>query len=685
MFDNQNVDNEISKMESEIKLGLDKLNTQRNMLFSQRDTYQTLRSQISKNIQDEVMIMIGDGYFVNMAKEEAHEFLERRIRNIDVIIKDFTARLDGSRELIKQFNINDSSSNQSKEERNEEGMPFMDIVEELDDDDNILSVKLNKKDFKIQEQKAEKKKETPLPPKNKSQKKDPVKEEFVDIVEELDENDNVINVTSNGKSMEGFKKPNSSEEVHRNDSFRNDKSSPPEENESNQFEELLEDMEIEHKTTIVNKIDSLSINDEDKAALKEIAQDLHSRGGAAKEKIQEMEDKDDEDDEYIEEPLQDHISIERQDLLELELIADDFQGADDIEEDYEFDFEDEFEDDESEEDQGAFFRDNKMNNMLWDQINKLRNNSEVKEFEDTQDKKSGKRVKFAENLDIFEIEKIKYEEPGKKSKFKSRMESSKDRIDEPISDIIENTINEITEDPVNNVTENPINDVVEKPVNDIVEKTINDIVENAVDEVMKSEKPKRVSKFKQRAHKQVGIETPIKSKASTGISGGLSEEAVQAPINDIVEKEFNDYGNQATNNIINDSIQEVDAVSQNNELLEMMRKYNEEIDDIEGPVIQEVKDIEKYNKLQDKLDVDKYELHDHEHDHEHDADTEDDGKIMTEITEKETTVGDVEDLKDNLDSDVKREYFKLKDKLNESKEFEIEKPKISRFKQRLGN
>lgn len=685
MFDNQHVDSEISKMESEIKQGLDKLNIQRNMLLSQKDTYMNLKTQISKNIhQDEVMIMIGDGYFVKMSIPEANKFLDRRIANIEVIIKDFTSRLDGSRELIKQFNINDVASNKD-EDTNEEGMPFMDIVEELDDDDNVRSVKINKKDFKPQEQKKAKKQVQEEKPSEKTGKED-----FIDIVEELDDDDNIVNVKSNGKAIDIPESQKLSRKAVNKDSDKSkgpaDKEPISEGKEADQFRELLEDMEIEHKSSIINKIDELSINDDDKAALKEIAQDLQSRRNSNGTQAKEVEEAGDRetDEDFVEEPLQDHILIERQDLLELELIADDFQEGDDIDDDYEFDFEDEFEEEE-EEVEGAFFKDNKMNNMLWDQINKLRKNNEVQEFEEKQDKKSGKRVKFAENLDIFEVEKIKYEEPGKKSKFKLRIESSKDVFENPVSDIIETTIKEVIEKPVNDIVESPVNDIVEKPVNDIVENTINDIVENAVNEVMVSEKPPRISRFKLRA--KSGEE-----KVTPGISISASqpertiETVKETPINDVVEKDFviNDESiNDVVSDVVSDSIIETDMISQNDELLDMMRKYNEEIDEIEGPVIKEVKDIEKFNKLQDKLDVDKYELHDHDHDH--DAETEEDGKIMTEITEKETTVGDVEDLKDTLDSDVKREYFKLKDKLNESKEFEIEKPKISRFKQRLGN
>ena len=123
-----------------------------------------------------------------------------------------------------------------------------------------------------------------------------------------------------------------------------------------------------------------------------------------------------------------NLAIDKNDLIELELLADDFDDSenfqgenydDDEEWDYEFDDDDEEEEDIADEllygggKAKIIGSDEKSNNMLWDQIINLRKSKLVatdqvadKIEESTVNEKKPKAVRFAEHLDINEVENI---------------------------------------------------------------------------------------------------------------------------------------------------------------------------------------------------------------------------------------------------------------------------------------
>ncbi|EGV63895.1 hypothetical protein CANTEDRAFT_134475 [Yamadazyma tenuis ATCC 10573] len=730
------------------------LKSQRNILISQIDLYKELKIDINKNPSEngKVMVLIGDGYFTEKTVSEADEFLDRRIHSLSDIVDRFNMSIkheSNESEKLKSSFVRDDYDNavremKSEEKLNEEGLPFMDIVEEMDDNGNIIGVTVNNKkhkDYTIMSLDHDNYSNSAS--KNIEEESKTLQstipgledEEFVDIQEELDEYGNVIGV-----------------KLGKVDEFEPFEDKPDNDNDDGgQIKELLEDLEVygtpngqsnTPKTNnldishVLDKIDELDLSGEDKFRLKSIV--LDKEKAIDEPKISQVEsyredEEDEEEPQNFEEKLpQDHIIINKKDLLELEVLADDFnEGYEEEEEeeglddDYDFEFEedgyDENEDDDDLDDEyeSSFFGHSKANDMLWGQINKLRE-SKVKEkipaksnivLEKSGAKQVKKSVTFNEELDIFEIERIKkedYEQPKPISRFKQLKErhnetsnkakpnnaegSVSDIVERPVGDIVERPVGDIVERSVSDIMERPVGDIVERPVSDIMERPVGDIVERSRDNMelpnytvtdnsnelardIKSRQP-RVSRFK-KDKESVKIENP---KSTKELVHNLTSTNIQ--VTDIVEQPMNEiFETSADVSVQNES---------ERELLRMIQEYSQENDEIEGPVITNLSDIQKLNEMHDRLDVDSYEIpHDHDHEHDHDSHSPERVSNDIPITEKDTnTTGDLIEVMENdqVDFEVRSEYFRFKDQLKakSSSDREIEPlVKQSRFKQRL--
>lgn len=827
------VQDELEVFESQIEASKQKLVDQRNVLIGQRDNYETLFLKILNDnnnaiFQDKIMILIGDGYFVEKNRKQATQFLKRRISHLSDIIEQFTERIESCTKLLSISTAeqqNNRHEEQNSNDSNEEGLPFIDIVENLDEDGNVISVKINNKpsDNTIaapQNTSTKTKSETKIQSKPQSASKnaiaesndpvvealDDIKEEFIDIVETLDEDGNVISVKFNNEEQPGFQQPPSkptqegkqkksvrfAEKIQTdsvNKPFEPEPDSEPEtelpdssnENNEDQFNELLEDMEIISKPKSVtksldsqksnidveatlNKIDNLKVTREDKSRIKEIVlQEIRKKEeqetsnnsqvntGNKVEEIKEVTEKDvnyagdqlhdlanelitTHEEETIDgepsEPIQDHIMIENKDLLELELIANNFQDQDDDnietgdadddyddDEEYEFDFEEEEEEEEDDDEDDyeqkyQFFGDKNMNNLLWNRISQLRQDKQSQELSEpiqpslpesdtsleTKEKNSGKKsVLFSNELKVHEIDRISpedYEAPKKLSRFKQL----KEREHENLHKLVETSVGDVMERPVGDIVENPVGDIVENPVGDIVENPVGDIMERPVVNVVGQEHNILESRNNTETEVPIDkvIQTPDNKHGDSKPSGIRHSENLECavPHEDPEQTGSNDTG-------INDS----------QELMDMIKQYNAELDSIEGPVINDVEDISRLNKLQEKIQVDDFEIHDHDHDHEHEhgegelkkeasekgqKEGPEDNKIMTDILEKDYVKPNEEELKqsierENLEALIQREYYNMKTKLNTKEPDQTQKefeqldtaPRASKFKQRL--
>lgn len=737
------------------QMNIEYLVAQRNLLVSQVDNYILLRHQVEQKGQlEKVMVLIGDGYFVEKSVSQAQEFLDRRIDSLSGVITQFNTTINREEEYMLREQATSElilEKLEQEEKYNEEGLPFMDIVEELDEEDNVIGVTVKAKGEGAKEEakyeakeeatteKVTKGKVTPekaTPEKATTEKAtnqnentletDPETEGFVDIIEELDEEGNIINTKLN----------------------RNGK-----DEQEDQFKELLEDMEVIGKkstsNTLLSKIEELNVSTEDKSKIKLI---LMNESPKVEEITENQEEKDPSFD-YKERAPEDHITIERLDLLELEMLADDFieEEEEDFEEEgeYEFDFDDEqeYDDDEDEVDayEAKFFGNNQMNDMLWKQINELRTSKapedqrayieEITETADamkTEETKTKKEVRFDEQLDIFEIERIKkddYEEPKRVSRFKAvreRQNGGQRSVDpvnpvvsereSPLSDIVERQVTEVVTEETGDGSDNVIHtdivgrdnvssDIVERDIihTDIVERdTIHsDIVER---DSIHSDIVERDTVHSDIVERDVVHSDIVEKGISETVHSDIIEndtqtiqptETTQRPPKKLSRFKQTRVTEPVVNDVVEKTVEpEIIESPVESELMDMIKAYNLENDEIEGPVIKNLHDIKQLNEMHEQLDVDSYEIvqqheHDHSHDHsEHPPQIQNSEQKEIVISEKETTVtGDLEQImeQDNLEDQIKREYFSLKDKLMVPEtEQEIEHDvKQSKFRQRL--
>lgn len=542
-------DDSMDSIVEQIQRTASDLKGKRKLLLDQIDLYKDLQAKVDMKAE-KAMVLLGDGYFVEMSPNDAKKYLTRRINSIHEIIGGFNIKIkdaENTMEHISKFREIEIESDK-KEVINEEGLPFLDIQEELDDEDNITSVKINNEKQAHESQcKNEKPADEGLP--------------MMDIQEELDEDGNVKSVKINNKvqliddQIEKKESKNSKRNEQFNSKERNKNfkkieeidGNEEEEEDDDQLSELLQDMGIIQlkKTDEINidqdklldKIDQLNINSDEKFKLKQICvegykslqvektsnEDIQEKGEQTDEEIisdlivendlQDLLSTDDKTNSHQKDTDSNRIAIDGNDLLELELIADKFVDtnnssithADDEEWDFEFDDEEEEEDEDFSDDllygsSGATFipqtesrpGSQNLNNLLWKQVMELRNKKAQGAISDSTHSLKKKSVRFSEQLEIKEIENIS-EELKNIDHFKQNISRFKqDRLiksnDFEIKDAIKQ-LEKTNEETVER--DKPVSDIVERnePVSDIFERDI--ITRNPISGVVEDpiEKP----------------------------------------------------------------------------------------------------------------------------------------------------------------------------------------------------
>ena len=529
-------DDSMDRIVDQIQKTASDLNVKRKLLLNQIDLYEDLQAKIDTKAE-KTMVLLGDGYFVEMSPQNAKDYLKRRITNVNNIVEDFKTKIkdaENTMDHISKFREIETGSSQ-KESINEEGLPFLDIQEELNDEDDIMSVKINNKSQNFEE--------------DKRSEEEIVDEQLpvMDIQEELDEEGNVKSVKINNevqkiddKVQEKHLKPKKPLAV-KDQNQNSDKIEEIDDQDNNQLSELLQDMGLVplkksndsniDQDKLLDKIDELKINPNDKFKLKQIClegyknlqdQNFETTGN---DENQDIEKTDEEiiSNLIVENNLQHVLSsddtdhrrhakdgeynqpaIDGDELLELELIADKFDDtnnsmiyADDEEWDFEFDDDEEQDEDDEEEDfsddllygntRATFIPQNEsqsesqnFNNLLWKQVMELRNKKAQAQKSNSKSANSLKKksVRFSEQLEINEIENVS-EELKKIDHFRQNISRFKqDRLiktnDNEIGDLMMQLGKSRSKE-----FENPVSDIVERePVSDIVEKgPVSDIVE----------------------------------------------------------------------------------------------------------------------------------------------------------------------------------------------------------------
>lgn len=670
--------NEFQQLTTQIDSTISNLKQKRDYLQDQLAQFESVRQGLktSGDSTTPIKFQLDDGTMIEKTTTEAIEFLDKRVTEIKEALTQFNTKIneaESTKEKLNQFNqfVQQGGNHEElkQEKLNEDGLPFVDIQEELDEDGNVINV------------------------------------EFKDAQEDT-------TIDKNEKDSRGTPKV----EILGEEIDKAKKLDKVSQSESDEFQALLEDMEVISKDKkaqelnfdqddLLDKIDKLQISAEDKFKLKQVCV----------EEFKNLEPEHDTD-KTQENSASDkvignfeNLAIDKNDLIELELLADDFDDSenfqgenydDDEEWDYEFD-----DDDEEEEEDIAdellygggkakiIGSDEKSNNMLWDQIINLRKSKLVatdqvadKIEESTVNEKKPKAVRFAEHLDINEVENISESlrnpppETGKMSLFKqNRMSSQQKNRSEEIKETVEN------DSVMTDILENDVmSDIVEKePVmTDIIEKDDddqifenNDIIESTIIErepVATINESTPETKTGTVSQKPVSRFKAMRSSQPLKDTGKLNTQApVKIPIPGDTEKEVVPLESPTSLSVskLQDLQLDMDKMAQ----AYVSGMYDDDIV-TEGPVVHKLDDFETLNKMveakkqdNEKLGIQEYDAASNEVGMEIDEDDEDDDEgpiLVDEIVENELDESNgVFNDEVIFDREIRENYHKLRNKL----------------------
>lgn len=669
---------EFQQLTTQIDSTISNLKQKRDYLQDQLAQFESVRQGLktSGDSTTPVKFQLDDGTMIEKTTTEAIEFLDKRVTEIKEALTQFNTKIneaESTKEKLNQFNqfVQQGGNHEElkQEKLNEDGLPFVDIQEELDEDGNVINVR------------------------------------FKDAQEDT-------TIDKNEKDSRGTPKV----EILGEEIDKAKKLDKVSQSESDEFQALLEDMEVISKDKkaqelnfdqddLLDKIDKLQISAEDKFKLKQVCV----------EEFKNLEPEHDTD-KTQENSASDkvignfeNLAIDKNDLIELELLADDFDDSenfqgenydDDEEWDYEFD-----DDDEEEEEDIAdellygggkakiIGSDEKSNNMLWDQIINLRKSKLVatdqvadKIEESTVNEKKPKAVRFAEHLDINEVENISESlrnpppETGKMSLFKqNRMSSQQKNRSEEIKETVEN------DSVMTDILENDVmSDIVEKePVmTDIIEKDDDvqivdnsDITESSIIErepVATINESTPETKTGTSSQKPVSRFKAMRSSQPLKDTGKLNTQApVKIPIPGDTEKEVVPLESPTSLSVskLQDLQLDMDKMAQ----AYVSGMYDDDIV-TEGPVVHKLDDFETLNKMveakkqdNEKLGIQEYDAASNEVGMEIDEDDEDDDEgpiLVDEIVENELDESNgVFNDEVIFDREIRENYHKLRNKL----------------------
>lgn len=669
---------EFQQLTTQIDSTISNLKQKRDYLQDQLAQFESVRQGLktSGDSTTPVKFQLDDGTMIEKTTTEAIEFLDKRVTEIKEALTQFNTKIneaESTKEKLNQFNqfVQQGGNHEElkQEKLNEDGLPFVDIQEELDEDGNVINV------------------------------------EFKDAQEDT-------TIDKNEKDSRGTPKV----EILGEEIDKAKKLDKVSQSESDEFQALLEDMEVISKDKkaqelnfdqddLLDKIDKLQISAEDKFKLKQVCV----------EEFKNLEPEHDTD-KTQENSASDkvignfeNLAIDKNDLIELELLADDFDDSenfqgenydDDEEWDYEFD-----DDDEEEEEDIAdellygggkakiIGSDEKSNNMLWDQIINLRKSKLVatdqvadKIEESTVNEKKPKAVRFAEHLDINEVENISESlrnpppETGKMSLFKqNRMSSQQKNRPEEIKETVENdsVMTDILENDVMSdiVEKEPVmTDIIEKDDDDQISEN-NDIIESSIIErepVATINESTPETKTGTVSQKPVSRFKAMRSSQPLKDTGKLNTQApVKIPIPGDTEKEVVPLESPTSLSVskLQDLQLDMDKMAQ----AYVSGMYDDDIV-TEGPVVHKLDDFETLNKMveakkqdNEKLGIQEYDAASNEVGMEIDEEDEDDDEgpiLVDEIVENELDESNgVFNDEVIFDREIRENYHKLRNKL----------------------
>lgn len=669
---------EFQQLTTQIDSTISNLKQKRDYLQDQLAQFESVRQGLktSGDSTTPIKFQLDDGTMIEKTTTEAIEFLDKRVTEIKEALTQFNTKIneaESTKEKLNQFNqfVQQGGNHEElkQEKLNEDGLPFVDIQEELDEDGNVINV------------------------------------EFKDAQEDT-------TIDKNEKDSRGTPKV----EILGEEIDKAKKLDKVSQSESDEFQALLEDMEVISKDKkaqelnfdqddLLDKIDKLQISAEDKFKLKQVCV----------EEFKNLEPEHDTD-KTQENSASDkvignfeNLAIDKNDLIELELLADDFDDSENFQgenydDDEEWDYEFDDDDDEEEEDIAdellygggkakIIGSDEKSNNMLWDQIINLRKSKLVatdqvadKIEESTVNEKKPKAVRFAEHLDINEVENISESlrnpppETGKMSLFKqNRMSSQQKNRPEEIKETVENdsVMTDILENDVMSdiVEKEPVmTDIIEKDDDDQISEN-NDIIESSIIErepVATINESTPETKTGTVSQKPVSRFKAMRSSQPLKDTGKLNTQApVKIPIPGDSEKEVVPLESSTSLSVskLQDLQLDMDKMAQ----AYVSGMYDDDIV-TEGPVVHKLDDFETLNKMveakkqdNEKLGIQEYDAASNEVGMEIDEEDEDDDEgpiLVDEIVENELDESNgVFNDEVIFDREIRENYHKLRNKL----------------------
>lgn len=672
-------------------------NEQIRKLTAQSQSYETTLDDLTKSEMKLFVVHLGGEYFVEKAKGEAKNFLVSKITSINQQVKMLEVRAIEIGKSLNQMS-NGVEADSSTVETNEEGLPFMEIIETLDDDGSIISAKVNKEEVYVNRQHN-----------SNTEGRDTLTESklYLQLKEATPFHHKAHKPSTNADIEKPTEITTSDGEDRLEDLMREMHVLPASVNENEnkikKIARMVNDLpiEAEHKSLVAESLESTVDLTQMVKKNSTLVSDENTPGA-------------------IKDFTEASKSLDIDNIIELEIIADqiDEPGNDEyiMEEVGEFDYDFEDFDIDHDDDDGddladellygkkpSFFSDDSINELLWEQVSKLR--SAGKEQGDAVNiEKSKKSVRFANTLQIKEIEnvsealkKVEHQKPA--SLFKQRGTSLLNfctRLDAKNSDQSEQ---------IQNIREiNPhvaLND-------EVVENNIEHVCQNVVEETFKTPgskltllevdtKPK-LSKFKQLKHEKSSSETQYDQhnakKGNEIVEEFIRERApiyelhsevelksalvgntmVMHPVDSVVKKnnltKLVDHESSRADNFKRTTSNDYSYEADQKYLLNnMMQAYvsGEYDDDIEttGPVVQELDDFEVLNKVLESKEYRNQEPH--VDDNTESMEEEEDEYESSQILEDDIVEHEIDfDSEDEFEEESKSDFYLLNKEVSET-------------------
>lgn len=714
-----------------LQQSLANLRARKSQLQAQLNDYEALQTSLTTNKLiplDGVLVSIGEGYWVTKDKESAKEFLIRKIQALKEGIGAIELNLKNGEETllgVEKLAENEAESD-TTQQVNEDGLPFIDIQEEIDEDGNVINVKLTNGEGGSEFESY------------------PVKALEPEAILEKPSSEPVI--------IEPQPMPTKEDEVEESNK------------DEDQIAELLEDLElvkvsdksVTKEDILLQKIEQAGISAEDMEILKQaIDREATSVNHTAAAVTQ-------------------FSKAEKDDLYQLELIAselddqDSFNAYPDDDEDFSYDMDDVLSQSDDDDDgyadellygMGASLlpRDDARQQRFWADVQALRQKPDF--VEPVAEKNSKKKtVRFSEKVEFKEIENIseslrniEHTRSGV-SKFKeNRILSGASNghlaptpggiktpqsVDEVTSDIIEHEGAWDSHDIIPNVplgkssSAGVVSDVFEHVSEDETaapqakKVSEEEEFENLQKQVKHENQRTKLSKFRQMMiqnpnqrvaihNELMSIPAPSQILFEKDIIGEVETSIKAGPTTPLTSESIKDFGSSEPVSTAEPGTEEIrrlniDVSQLRDDMDSMVQAYNVGMfdEDIEthGPLVDKLEDFEVLNRMVSSMTKDtsaeatsdkvsKSDDHDEALNEIGALDSDDDSVIMVdEIVENDYSDADMDDsdgdgVQDSiLGKEVEDNYFKLREKLlpkantKESDEELIEDaPRVSKF------